>query len=70
VAKDKAEDRSDFYVMLEPLLKEVVSLTEKIKEMDRKVADRPGGLSGNQTPAAGEGSRTSDRSHFRTDVGR
>src|SRR6266404_182262 len=33
-------------------------------------ADRPGELSGNQTPPAGEGSWTFDRSHFRTDVGR
>ena len=53
--------------VLEPLLKEVESIAEKIKDSDsRDRADRPEGLSGNGTPAASGRSGTTDRTDLRT----
>ena len=55
--------------VLEPLLKEVESLTEKIKDSSENRADRPGRLSRDRTPATSQWSWTSDRSHVRTHCG-
>ena len=55
---------------LKPLLEQVESLTEKIKESDveiEQIARTP--VSGNRTPAAGERSRDLDRSDVCADAG-
>ena len=55
---------------LRPLLEEVESLTERIKQLDtQNRADRPDPVSGNRTPAAGERSGDLDRSDVCVDSG-
>ncbi len=55
---------------LRPLLEQVESLTEKIKEMEANRAEGPTGISGNETAAASEWSRDVDLDDICVDGGR